>query len=60
MIKLPFTSMSFPNIKESLVDEHGMPNLNLSILESKVELNSYSEFTDPMYEWLSEAIFKNI
>ena len=60
MITLPFESMSFPEIKESLVNEHGMPNLNLSILESKVELNSYTEFHDPLYTWLSEAIFKNI
>jgi thymidylate synthase len=60
MIKLPFESMSFPEIKESLVDKYCMPNLNLSILESKIELNSYTKFNDPLYEWLSDAIFKNI
>ena len=65
MLMKPFEPMSYPPIREFLIDPNGKPLDDLKKLETEIITNSEGTTTrntydDPLHSWIHNSIFENI
>lgn len=62
MLNYSFNPMSFPNMREFLIDPNGNALNGIKEIETEIESNNKTIRTkdDPLHRWITDAIFQNI
>lgn len=62
MLNHPFESMSYPKLKEHVIDEDGKPLQGIKQIEAAVLFNSSDlyDYEDNLHSWIYDSIFSDI